>query len=191
MKKTLLVIAAPLAASLVWFALPRAPTPPPPSPAPVRATGPDLAVHAEHAALRARLERLDERTASPAQLVAEEQPAEPAPVTEAPALSPQERRDAQAALLAATLGAEPSDAGWARAAEGELRARIASIPVDGATVTSVECRTTLCRLEIDFRSTGTRDGGLRDVSRWVPWDFDGFYHPADSDPRRLMLYLSR
>jgi len=188
MKKTLLLVVGGLAAAVLWRAS-RPDAPPPPPAQSSETPAPDLAVRAALANVRGDLDRLEARTAT---LAAAAPAPEATPARAAsPAPSPEEQRAAYATRLAAALAAEPFDAGWARAAEAQVRAQIAARPADGVSVASIECRTTLCRLQLEAESTDARDEGLRAVPRWVPWDFDGFYQPTDGDPRRVTLYVTR
>ncbi|WP_342375200.1 hypothetical protein NVS55_28390 [Myxococcus stipitatus] len=61
---------------------------------------------------------------------------------------------------------ESSDSGWASEAQREMRATLSSNLPTSASVRVLDCRTTLCRLEIDFpaetdfRETMGRPGGM-------------------------------
>jgi len=61
------------------------------------------------------------------------------------------------------MTAEPVDVEWAKQRESELRQVFKESP--GATIERIECRSTLCKLELNFESTGARDDFYRASGR--------------------------
>ena len=102
-----------------------------------------------------------------------------------------ERIDELAATCEARLRSEPSDVRWARHAEASVASGIAAGGFEGVTVHEVECRTSLCRLTIDFDDEQIRDGTFSDVLSHIPWDGIRFFRASDGDPRRIVVYAAR
>lgn len=56
-----------------------------------------------------------------------------------------------------TFDAEPRDPRWAAEATAEIRDAVSAPELSGSRVTDIDCRTTLCRLEVEHPSETVRE----------------------------------
>jgi hypothetical protein len=61
----------------------------------------------------------------------------------------------------------------------------------GLVQSSIECRASLCRLELEFDGGEALDRGVSDAMALASWDTDGYFHLAEGNARRLVIYLTR
>jgi hypothetical protein len=97
-----------------------------------------------------------------------------------------------AARMQEVLTAEPTDPAWAGRREAELRAAVAGAAREGGWATQVECRSSLCRVELEHpraegleRSRAQLAVAPALVGRQVFWSSD------PGDPTKTVLYASR
>jgi hypothetical protein len=144
----------------------------------------------------ARLERNQHASANTAaHYPASEEPGGPEPerdeVSSMPPMSGAEQRAAQTDLLVEQMRREGIDPAWKRDAEAQIRERLAAQPMTGVISTDVECRASLCQLDMIFDSVDVRDDALAVLPRIVPWDFEGYYRADDDDEQHVIVYVTR
>ncbi len=106
----------------------------------------------------------------------------------------QDHAERRVALLDATLRAEGPDTPWAGASERTIREVSVNPELAGSSVQSVECRTTICRVEVlhDSEQAADRFGGpflakLPNLPRGMVRRY-----PPDADGRsRSVVFLAR
>lgn len=89
--------------------------------------------------------------------------------------------------------AEPPDRGCAGAAEASLQAVFRDQAEPGTKPLRVECRTTLCRIELEHDSVKSRDSLMHSLAGKLPWDGSMFSPPPGYADGRLRssIYLAR
>ena len=112
--------------------------------------------------------------------------------------SPEERIAAERAQAAemfselqTRLDSDPLDAQTGEWASDQIRAGIESRMGDGTRLTGTECRTSMCRIEMQFDDEITRDEMLGQVPDTVPWDSQGFFYADPADPLNLVVFVGR
>jgi hypothetical protein len=144
--------------------------------------------------------------AGPAPQRAIPRPNHPAPARWRPAIAPPpemsvvETDDEKAvraqreyeALLGRSFDAQPVDPLWAGEAERAVRSKLGALLPEGASINSVACRKTLCRLEIaQVRESGHADF-IASASTKLAWDGPGLITKGSSDGHVVSLaYLGR
>lgn len=112
---------------------------------------------------------------------------------------------AQIKLLDGLMNEERKDGEWAAAAEDGLKRaflldeatkrewqealRLEKEPAVG--LRSVDCRTTLCRMEIGFDSARERDSLLRMTMHAMPWSGESFGYVGDPASTTVVVYLAK
>lgn len=112
---------------------------------------------------------------------------------------------AQIKLLDGLMREERKDGEWAAAAEDGLKRaflldaatkrewrealRLEKEPAVG--LRSVDCRTTVCRLEIGFDSARERETLLRMVVHAMPWSGESFGYVGDAESTTVVVYLAK
>lgn len=159
--------------------------------APPRSNAENLALRAELAHLRGRLDGMQSELRSRPGSPAEERAAseEPAREDRYRDLAPVERDLAIAEDLEAVMDAEPADDAWA--AETETLAATAVADLESATLISVACRNTLCRAELTHTSNTKRDLAMSELTQVPPFNTQGFVHMRLSDPPESAIYFAR
>lgn len=181
-------LAAPAFGVLLGGAL-LLPRPKPPTRAePARPTVHDEQARAELDALqrdlaltRAEVRGLRQERGVPAPTVEATSVAEPAPAAAPRMVTP----EAAQARFQSIIEQEALDASWARSEEQSIRDFVRT---EGASVESLTCRSTMCRLEVGFADAASREGFKQKLGL-PPLDKGGFYREqADS---RLVFYSAR
>lgn len=146
----------------------------------------------EQAELRRRLDALGEDLATDAPMLADPTNLDSEHHENAVA-SPPLSVDEQAELAAVSLDnhvrSEPVDVQWARQAETSITQGASS--VEGLSVRQVECRTSLCKLDIEFTNVDAREVGTRELAHAVPWETIAYYHASVADPTHMVMYVAR
>ncbi len=106
-------------------------------------------------------------------------------------MAEQEMISAQINTLDQQLQYEEPDPGWSYWAQNEILNSINNKQYVGVNVIANDCRSTMCRFQIQFDNTEIRDTALGDIPTLVPWDSQGFFHADEDDPLNLVLYVSR
>jgi hypothetical protein len=83
------------------------------------------------------------------------------------------------------------DAEWAAAMDVRFAAVFAAERLAGSRLGAVDCRSTLCRLEVSFDRQGDRDTLIEQASDLLEPDAQGFAHIEDGDDLEIQVYLSR
>jgi len=172
-----------------------------PAPTPgVRAPEPEQAADVEVAALAALARRVnaleggrrrqgapDPPAAGPAR--SEDQPVEEEPVSDEERLAAEEERiERRFAFLSDQLRAEPVDRAWAAEATAAIEHAANDFP--GTIVRRLDCRTTLCELEVEHPDQLTSDRFLDYFFPQVPSLPRGTLHrleATDGRPRSLVI----
>ncbi|HEX7037800.1 MAG TPA: hypothetical protein VF210_18665 [Pseudomonadales bacterium] len=133
-------------------------------------------------------------TAVIARLAAGETEAEPKP---AAPLSPVERAQLadqqaldQANYVSETHLEEAVDPDWAPEAQESVYAMFADEALEGFTLTSADCRASLCRIEMGLDEAIPGPEAFRKLQQNTPWDGAGFVE-ITMDPPGAVLYLAR
>jgi hypothetical protein len=122
-----------------------------------------------------------------------EVPAPPVPAlaTSAPGGEPDLSISGQRARLEDRFAAETADAGWATTAQQELHADLGRFATRDASVREVQCRASMCRIEL---ALATRDAASGFMESWLrqrtwagPGVADNDVVGADGQPRLVMF----
>jgi hypothetical protein len=121
---------------------------------------------------------------------------------EAPALTPDEasaedeharaeaQTQAQLEAFECTLVEEDADPGWASAAQRALQEALHSETIAGLHLVQVDCRTSLCRLELALDSARSPGESLEQLIHFARWEGAGFAQIDDASDTAV-VYLSR
>lgn len=94
---------------------------------------------------------------------------------------------------AARFASEAKDATWAPAAEHLARVRLQDVLRDGSILHSVECKTSMCRIESEHKSETIHQAFLRaafvDAPR--PWNGALFIAPSEGQQAMRVLFIWR
>jgi hypothetical protein len=124
---------------------------------------------------------------------------EPAPAAErTEPLTPEEKRAEERATreevalrLDARAESERTDATWAPAMNGEIRAAVAAHAA-GATVASSDCRASLCKVVLQHESAESQTEIARKLAPLKPFQSGTFYrYDSSSKPASTTLYIVR
>lgn len=93
--------------------------------------------------------------------------------------------------LEATLQQEFDDPDWARSAERDIEIGIATaIAPEHGELNSIECRSSLCRLETVHADQFALDGFMQSMSDAISWDHDGFVRvEEDADGSKVAVVI--
>jgi hypothetical protein len=125
-------------------------------------------------------------------------PAEPQqqpPPSEPPPPSPPAQRvtaDSLAARMSAGLTTESRDPSWAPSAETTLYAALRAEAFKDTSLKSVECRATMCRIELSHRDRDAQSRftqAVNDVPLFQNTEY--FAHGQDREWKHYVLYLAR
>lgn len=86
------------------------------------------------------------------------------------------------------------DPTWASETARHLNAVLAGVPVAGVRVNGVECRTTLCKIELNADDAPSAEKSVKTLVRGMKWEGSGMAVKGDPDARgalTLTLYLAR
>jgi hypothetical protein len=104
---------------------------------------------------------------------------------------------AQEAMIEETIRREPADPAWAPAAQAAFATLFQSKEVKALKLVDLQCRTTLCRIEVAADEAGAEgtsfDQSLRKLVLHAPWQGEGFGHvaPPDSLSPTAVFFLAR
>ena len=80
----------------------------------------------------------------------------------------EERLERRMAFIQSTFAAEPRDPRWASDAGNEIRDAVSAPEFARSRVTEIDCRTTLCRLQIEHASTAARERFVVEMPTRLP-----------------------
>ena len=152
----------------------------------------NLALRHEVARLRAEMSELRDSAHTSARERAPEEPTQQArKTTKDPysALEPFERDAAIAGDLREAMNAEPVDESWRDQTEATFHSAVAEIA--GADTVAVECRSTLCRVELAHATADERTRATDALTTKIPWDASGYVQMVPSDPPTSVIYIAR
>lgn len=91
------------------------------------------------------------------------------------------------------LGKEPDDTTWSPGAEAEIATFVHSESMEGSRVLSADCRSTLCRVEVEHEDAGAQDWLVAHIPMEPPFDGEILVHQINNDslPPRTLVYLAR
>jgi hypothetical protein len=93
------------------------------------------------------------------------------------------------------LEAEPEDLAWQEqvqtAVEQRLEELMAAQVMDGVTLTSTDCRTTVCQIALSFDDEAARQRWSGHVAFVLPWAGQAYFHEHETDPNSMILYVAR
>jgi hypothetical protein len=98
---------------------------------------------------------------------------------------------AQIDVIEEAIMAEDPDPDWAQAAVDELDGAYQGEEMAGAEFVSVECRTTMCRMELALTGTKTAEETFRSLADLAPWEGQGFVQIEDGELGQVVVYLAR
>lgn len=100
---------------------------------------------------------------------------------------------AQVARIEETLATEEADASWAPAAESSLAEVFQHEELQGLQLVSVECRSTLCRIDIaanvSVADGSSFDEDLRKLLLFTPWSGQGFGRVDPDGPSPTAVFF--
>jgi hypothetical protein len=141
--------------------------------------------------LEARLARLETQVQHPAP-TNEDTPVgerESTPRAPPPPVDPRVAADRLAATYDAALAAESVDREWGAAMRTRLDEFFASDMAAGSSLQRVDCRLTMCRVEVTSQSMASREAFTQTMSHMSPPNSQGFAHIDES--LDFVIYLSR
>lgn len=144
--------------------------------------------------VRQQLAHLAESSPDSAPVVSETAPAAAAPSIEAPALEPAPSEPAEVRVVwDGVVVSQPRDRAWADGMEDSLRTALAERSFLGSTVERVDCRSTLCRLEIDHADASSAEAFPMLVMASPALAAGGSVHRVTGDDgvERSVLYALR
>jgi hypothetical protein len=98
-------------------------------------------------------------------------------------------------FYAGHLDAEPEDFAWQAqvqtAVEQRLEDLMAAQVLDGVTLTSTDCRTTMCRIALSFDDEVARQRWSGHAAFMIPWAGQSYFHQHETDPNSMILYVAR
>lgn len=87
---------------------------------------------------------------------------------------------------------QTEDPTWSYQAVQDIETSIAAESLPGADLLGVDCRATLCQVEMVFQDTAARDQSLGMLPLLLPWSGEGHIHIDEAgDPNRIVLYVAR
>jgi hypothetical protein len=97
--------------------------------------------------------------------------------------------------LTAAFDTQPDDAAWSAPARRMIETKLAAAVPHGSALRSIECRTTLCRIEMQYDDVAQYQAFLRKLTPdALPWN-GTFFATAAGDPSerpaRFVAFLSR
>jgi hypothetical protein len=109
-----------------------------------------------------------------------------------PQMPSQEELEARAQrkiqTMEAKFASEPVDAQWAKGAANDIRDKI---NLSEASVSDVNCATTLCRFSISSKSGDRTMNDLDEALKQRPWEGTAFFYIDEKDPTKANVYLAR
>src|SRR2546430_2647184 len=90
------------------------------------------------------------------------------------------------------VGKEPDDPAWSQRTEIDIATFLHPDVMPGSHVLSTECRTTLCRVEIEHEDTSAQSQLVDHLPMEPPFDGEMLIHRIndDSGAPRTLLYLA-
>jgi hypothetical protein len=91
------------------------------------------------------------------------------------------------------LGKEPDDTTWSPGAEAGIATFVHSESMEGSHVLSADCRSTLCRVELEHEDVSAQDWLVTHFPMEPPFDGEILVHQINNDPLppRTLVYLAR
>ena len=89
------------------------------------------------------------------------------------------------------LDIEEVDAEWSGWASEEISRNFTSFEIDGGYLVDTECRSSICRVELDFSSSSSRDEGIKVLPNLSGWDGQGFFQVIGDDELGVVAYYAR
>jgi hypothetical protein len=86
---------------------------------------------------------------------------------------------------------ERRDPEWSEHAEKEITKIFISPDLSGVSLRQVNCRTTLCRLDVALDAGADRHQLFSDIMKRSPFSGEGFIHVDNPGDRRIEWYISR
>ena len=99
------------------------------------------------------------------------------------------RARAELEALEAVALQEPVDETWSREAEDRIAQHYTSLPIEGLYVRSALCKSTLCRVEMEFGSMAASDDVFRMIMHEAPWAGDGSARVSDDGD--VLIFIAR
>lgn len=116
---------------------------------------------------------------------------EPAPST-APSMSREEAERHIVATLETRVREEGVDFQWSRATEARIGEALRSERMAGSSLINVECRRSLCRLDVAHTDGVAQDQFFEVLPLMPPFDTEGFLkRSADSERPQTRVYIAR
>ena len=85
---------------------------------------------------------------------------------------------------------QSDDPEWSMDTENAIQDLFTNESFDGAQLGSVDCQSSLCRLELNYDSENARDEFLAKAAHTEPLNTEGFFHLAE-DGQTTVLYVAR
>jgi hypothetical protein len=108
-----------------------------------------------------------------------------------PPVDPRVAADRLAEGYDAALAAESVDRVWDAAMQTRLEEFFESDMAAGSSLQRVDCRSTMCRVEVTSQSTKARDAFTQTMSHMSPPNSQGFAHIETDESLDFVIYLSR
>ncbi|WP_437607348.1 hypothetical protein WMF20_42030 [Sorangium sp. So ce834] len=88
---------------------------------------------------------------------------------------------------------EADDPAWSSRTEAEMATVLREAELEGSSLDSVDCQSTVCRLELSHAGQDSQAHFLQHIPQQPPFDTAGFYHRVDTPDgaSRTVLYVAR
>jgi hypothetical protein len=119
-----------------------------------------------------------------------ERPLDPADVAQEQLFRNEQLVEELRTKLDARVAMEPVDVSWRNQTLAELKKTFT--PITGSTVRNAECRSQLCRIEVEHQTANSQRGLAREISGQAPFDQEVVYrYDLNSKPPKTTLYVAR
>lgn len=102
-----------------------------------------------------------------------------------------EKINEQIDLIESTLAEEAPDPNWSYEAIQKLnQALYSEANAQNIELIDVDCRNTMCRMDIDM-APGTLEDGFRSLTEMIPWNGEMFFQVEDINSGEATVYIAR
>jgi hypothetical protein len=138
---------------------------------------------------RLAADRIDpsEATTEDQSTVDQEEPTETAPK---PVQTEAEKTLFLAHQFELKYASQSDDPEWSEETENSIQDLFTNAAFAGADLVSVDCQTSICRLELNYESDDARDDFFAQAPNTAPLNSEGFFHLAE-DGETTVLYVAR
>ncbi len=98
----------------------------------------------------------------------------------------------QASQVAQSFDSEIIDYAWGNPAELEIQTELENGALEGTFITSTQCHSTICKIEIDFIDAMAKHEGMQSIAMLLPWSGETMFLNDDSTGENgVVVYVAR